>query len=109
MTSRAKTISHWGAEFSPAPYSYRSDALAQVTAMTGFGSLHRCLDKIVLGHRKYGRYPQDTFLENIMRVVENNGQVTLPVSRGGRNHWKVAAGVAAGIAAIGALAVALWH
>jgi hypothetical protein len=46
--------------------------------LAGSTTLNRCLDKIVLQRRKRsGRCSVD---EDIMRVVENNGQVTLPIS-----------------------------
>jgi hypothetical protein len=52
--------------------AYRKAALA------GSTTLNRCLDKIVLQRRRQrGRCSVD---EDIMRVVENNGHVTLPVS-----------------------------
>jgi hypothetical protein len=42
-----------------------------------------------------------------MRAVGHNGEVTLPDTRLHRNRWKVAAGIAAALAAIGALAAAI--
>ena len=90
----------WGAGFPVA--RYHSVGLAHATALAGFGSLNRCLDKIVLNHRR-----DESLLDSIMRAVENNGEVTLPDTRLHRNRWKVAVGIAAGIAAIGALAAAI--
>ena len=48
----------------------------------GSASLNKCLDKIILnGHAIPGdRDDGRRFYEDIMRLVENNGHVTLPVS-----------------------------
>jgi hypothetical protein len=101
MRFPAKTMPKWGAGFPVARFPH-SGGLAHATALAGFGSLNRCLDKIVLNHRR-----DETLLDSIMRAVENNGRVTLPDTRLHRNRWKVAVGIAAGLAAIGALAAAI--
>ena len=90
----------WGAGFPVARYPH-SGGLAHAH-IAGFGSLNRCLDKIVLNHRR-----DESLLDSIMRAVENNGEVTLPVTRLHGNRWKVAAGIAAGMAVVGALVVAI--
>jgi hypothetical protein len=97
-------MTKWRAGFSVDRYPHRSDALAHATGIAGFGSLNRCLDKIVLNHRRDG---DEGLLDSIMRAVENNGEVTLPVTKLHGNRWKVAAGILAGIAAIGALVAAI--
>lgn len=97
-------MTKWGAAFSVGRYQHRHDALAHATGIAGFGSLNRCLDKIVLNHRRDG---DESLLDSIMRAVENNGEVTLPDTKLHGNRWKIAAGIGAGIAAIGALAAAI--
>jgi hypothetical protein len=97
-------MTKWGAGFSVTRYPHHGNPLAHATAVPGFGSLNRCLDKIVLNHR---RDRDESLLDSIMRAVENNGQVTLPETSLHSNRWKVAAGIAVGIAAIGALAAAI--
>ncbi len=93
-----------GAGFPVTRHLHGVDALAHATAAAGFSSLHRCLDKIVLNHR---RDTSDSLLDSIMRAVENNGEVTLPVTNRHGKRWKVAVGIGAGIAAIGALTAAI--
>jgi len=97
-------MTKWGVGFPAIRYPHHGNALAHAAASAGFGSLNRCLDKIVLNHR---RDRGESLLDSIMRAVENNGQVTLPVTKLHGNRWKVAAGIAVGIAAIGALAAAI--
>lgn len=89
--------------FPGARHPYRPPALAQAAAAAGFGSLHRCLDKIVLNQRRNGVGSEENLLESIMRAVENNGQVTLPGRIPHANGWKIAAGIVAGLAGVGAL------
>ena len=104
MRFPVKTMAKWEAGFPVSAYPHHGHSLAHATAAAGFGSLNRCLDKIVLNHR---RHSGDSLLDSIMRAVENNGQVTLPVTKLHANRWKVAAGVAVGLATIGALAAAI--
>jgi hypothetical protein len=97
-------MAKWDAGFPVIRHPHDCNPLAHATAVAGFGSLHRCLDKIVLNHR---RHTSESLLDSIMRAVENNGEVTLPVTNLHRKRWKVAVGIGAGIAAIGALAAAI--
>ena len=96
-------MAYSGGEFLLAHHPCRPNAL--VHAAAGFGSLNRCLDKITLHHRKSGS--DDTFLDAILRAVENNGQVTLPASNFHPHRWKIVTGIVLGVAGAGALAVAL--
>jgi hypothetical protein len=107
MRFPAKTAAVWAAEFHGSLHAYRGPASAHATAIPGLGSLNRCLDKIVLNHRRNDR--GENILDTIMRTVENNGEVTLPVTRSHGNGWKVIAGIAAGIAAVSALAAAVFR
>ncbi len=71
-------MGYWGLT-SPAPRQrlpVRHDALAHATP-AGFFSINQCLDKIVL-HRRDGQDEAETITQSILRVVENNGEVTLP-------------------------------
>ena len=55
-------------------------AAYQKASVGGAASLNQCLDKIVLnGQELAGDDEAPKLYEDIMRVVENNGQVTLPV------------------------------
>jgi hypothetical protein len=55
-------------------------AAYQKATVGGAASLNQCLDKIVLNGRELaGDDEASKLYEDIMRVVENNGQVTLPV------------------------------
>jgi hypothetical protein len=109
MTFRAKTFAKWSTDFHTSRHPYRCNALAHATAVAGFGSLNRCLDKIVLNHRRDDDRPSENILDAIMRAVEHSGQVTLPVMSTPRYGWKVAAGIAVGLAAIAALAVTIFR
>ncbi len=97
-------MTKWGPGFPVIRHPHRGHALAHAAAAAGFGSLNRCLDKIVLNHRPAS---DDSLLDRIMRAVENNGQVTLPNTKLHASGWKVAAGIAAGLATIGALIAAI--
>jgi len=109
MIFRAKTFANCGTGFSAPRHPSRHHALAHVPALPGFGSLHQCLDKIVLSHRRNGEDSREDLLGSIMRAVENNGQVTLPVTRGYGRGWKITASIAVVLAGIGALAVAIFR
>jgi hypothetical protein len=55
-------------------------AAYQKASVGGVASLNQCLDKIVInGHKVAGEDEASKLYDDIMRVVENNGQVTLPV------------------------------
>lgn len=98
-------MTRWATELPLGCYPYRPATLAHATATAGFGSLNRCLDKIVLGNRKNGD-PNQNFLENVFRVIERNGEVTLPVTNLHPHRWKIVTGIVVGVGAITALAAA---
>ena len=92
-------MGHWGlTSHYPIQRRPRRDALAHAVP-AGFFSVNQCLDKIVL-HRHDGRDEAETIAQSILRVVENNGEVTLPTGRGhsGR-HWNAA--LCLGLVAVG--------
>jgi hypothetical protein len=74
----------------------------------GYPTLHRALDKIVVnGRRIVGRERDERLYDEIMSVVENNGEVTLPSSTEPlltRRQIKVVAAVIAALA-VGAVAI----
>ncbi len=73
-----KPLGYWGlTSRSHLPrFPHRHDALAHATPAGSF-SVHQCLDKIIL-HRRDGRDEAETVAQSILRVIENNGEVTLP-------------------------------
>ena len=85
-----KTIGHWGLTSHHPLRSRRHHAPTHAIPAAAF-SFHQCLDKIVLQHHKLDANEPENLLQSILRVVENNGEVTLPKSAADhRRAWGIA-------------------
>lgn len=69
-----------GREYSsPVELPPEAQAAYVKATLSGTASLNKCLDKIIVNGNEIPRSGR-RFYDDVMRVVENNGQVTLPIS-----------------------------
>ncbi len=89
VKTHGKTITHLGLTIRSPFQRSRHHAFAHAFPAGAF-SLHQCLDKIVLHHRRKDHDEPDSLVQSILRVVETNGEVTLPKSATDSPHaWGV--------------------
>ena len=99
MKAHGKTMTQWGLTTHSPFHRSRHNALAHAIP-AGVFSLHQCLDKIVLHHRRKGENQPENLIQSILRVVETNGEVTLPKSASD-THRRLGVALAAALTLVG--------
>ena len=96
-------MGHWGLTTRHPLHRSRQRTLTRAIPAAAF-SVHQCLDKIVLHHRRNDSDEPYNLVQSILRVVENNGEVTLPKSASDhRRAWGVALTAGLTLAGLGFL------